>query len=82
MPGQMTSSGRIPVQPSLCGMPTVQKCAAPMGAGDPARHQEESTMGAWRPPKKRTVDVIENALAVLALWSMGMILLIITIVVA
>ena len=53
-----------------------------MGAGDPARHQEESTMDAWRPPKKRTVDMIENALAVLALWSMGMILLIIAIVAA
>ena len=39
-------------------------------------------MDAWRPPKKRTVDMIENALAALALWSMGVILLIITIVAA
>lgn len=39
-------------------------------------------MDAWRPPKKRTVDMIENALCMLGLLSMGGILLIITIVAA
>lgn len=39
-------------------------------------------MDAWRPPKKRAVDLIENALCLLALLGMGGILLIITIVAA
>lgn len=39
-------------------------------------------MDTWRPPKKRAVDLIENALRLLALLGMGGILLIITIVAA
>jgi len=39
-------------------------------------------MDAWRPPKKRTVDMIENALGVLALLGMGAGLLLIVIIAA
>ena len=39
-------------------------------------------MDAWRPPKKQAVDMIENALCMLGLLSMGGVLLIITIVAA
>lgn len=39
-------------------------------------------MDTWRPPKKWAVDLVENALCLLALLSMGGILLIITIVAA
>ena len=46
------------------------------------RHQEENRMDAWRPPKKRAVDLIENALGVLALLGMGAGLLLIVIIAA
>ena len=39
-------------------------------------------MDTWRPPKKWAVDLIENALCILALLGMCAILLIITIVAA
>ena len=39
-------------------------------------------MDAWRPPRKRAVDMIENAVAILALLGMGAVLLIITIAAA
>lgn len=39
-------------------------------------------MDAWRPPKKRAVDLIENALCTLALLGMGAGLLLIVIITA
>lgn len=39
-------------------------------------------MDAWRPPKKRAVDLIENTLGVLALLTMGAGLLLIVIITA
>lgn len=40
------------------------------------------SMDAWRPPKKRAVDLIEHALGVLALLGMGAGLLLIVIITA
>ena len=39
-------------------------------------------MDAWRPPKKRVIDLIENVLGVLALLGMGAGLLLIVIIAA
>lgn len=39
-------------------------------------------MDAWRPPKKRAADLIENTLGVLALLAMGAGLLLIVIITA
>lgn len=39
-------------------------------------------MDAWRPPKKRAADMIENALCILALLGMGAALLLILIIAA
>ena len=39
-------------------------------------------MDAWRPPKKRAVDLIENVLCILALLGMGAGLLLIVIIAA
>ena len=39
-------------------------------------------MDAWRPPKKRAVDLIENVLCILALLGMGAGLLLIVIITA
>ena len=39
-------------------------------------------MDAWSPPKKRAVDLIENALCILALLGMGAGLLLIVIITA